>query len=190
MTYRIVFGVSGASGMPLAMEVLQAFAAVPDLAVHLVVSRDAELVQKEECPHDAGQFSRLATVTYDPSDMAAGPSSGSWRHDGMIVCPCSTRSLAAIASGCGTNLIHRAADVCLKERRPLVLVVRETPLGIIHINNMRTATEAGAIIMPFAPAFYVEPHTLPAMMRHFAGRMLDQLRIPHALCQRWRDDMS
>ena len=190
MGYRIVFGVSGASGMPLALEAIQAFAAVPGLAVHLVISRNAERVLKEEYPREAERFSRHATVAHDPSDMAAGPSSGSWRHDGMIVCPCSMSSLAAIASGCGSNLIHRAADVCLKEHRPLVLVVRETPLSLIHINNMRAAAEAGAIIMPFAPAFYVEPQTLPAMMRHFAGRMLEQLRIPHALCQRWRDDAS
>ncbi|MBD5608098.1 MAG: UbiX family flavin prenyltransferase, partial [Desulfovibrio sp.] len=107
---------------------------------------------------------------------------------GMIVCPCSMSSLAAIATGVGSNLIHRAADVALKERRPLVLAIRETPYNLTHIRNMLAATEAGAIIMPFSPAFYTGDQSLSDLARQFAGRMLDQLRLPHALCRRWGED--
>lgn len=97
-------------------------------------------------------------------------------------------SLASIASGAGSNLIHRAADVTLKERRPLVIVARETPLNLIHLKNMQAVTEAGAVVMPFIPAFYTRDTSLEAMMRHFTGRLLDQFRIEHHLCKRWRDD--
>jgi len=120
--------------------------------------------------------------------MAAGPASGSWRHDGMVICPCFMSSLASIATGVGLNLIHRAADVSLKERRPLVLVTREAPLNLIHLKNMQAVTEAGGIVMPFSPAFYTNETDMPMLVRHFTGRMLDMLGIGHSLCARWRDD--
>ena len=168
--HRLVLGISGASGMPLAQAVLENLATVSDLEVHLIIS------------------ARYAHAVHESSDMAAGPSSGSWHHDGMIICPCSMSSLASIASGAGSNLIHRAADVTLKERRPLVIVARETPLNLIHLKNMQAVTEAGAVVMPFTPAFYTRDTSLEAMMRHFTGRLLDQFRIEHHLCKRWRDD--
>lgn len=187
MSHRIIFGVSGATGMRLAQAVLEAFAELPELDVRLIVSENAGRTLAAEC--GAETLEAPAARRYDPTDMAAGPSSGSWRHDGMIVCPCSMRTLAAIASGCGSNLIHRAADVTLKEGRRLVLCPRETPLSRIHLKNMLAAQEAGAVIMPFMPAFYGDgPPSLDAMMRRFAGRLLDQLRIPHELAPRWRDD--
>ncbi|MDE5832481.1 MAG: phenolic acid decarboxylase subunit B, partial [Desulfovibrio sp.] len=102
--------------------------------------------------------------------------------------PCSMSSLAAIATGAGTNLIHRAADVALKERRPLILAIRETPYSLIHIRNMLAATEAGATIMPFNPAYYSGDDTLEGLARQFAGRLLDQLRLPHNLCRRWGEN--
>lgn len=188
MSHRIVFGVTGATGMRLAQALLESFARVPELEVHLIVSRNAGRVLAAECGIDT--LEAPAARRHDPEDMAAGPAGGSWTHDGMIVCPCSMSSLAAIANGCGTNLIHRAADVTLKEGRRLVLCPRETPLTSTHLKNMLAAREAGAVIMPFMPAFHGgdPPLSLEDMMRYFAGRLLDQLRIPHALITRWRDD--
>ena len=188
MRHRIVFGVCGATGMPLARAVLAAFQKVPDLETHLVLSPHAGQVLAAECRAESSLLTRLAFRVYDPEDMSAGPASGSWQHEGMIICPCSMSSLAAIACGCGSNLIHRAADVTLKERRPLVLVARETPLSLIHLNNMRMASEAGATIMPFMPAFYSGEDSLAALMTAFAGRLLDQIRIPHQLGTRWREN--
>jgi len=127
----------------------------------------------------------LAHKHYSEKDIAAGPASGSWRHAGMIVCPCSMASLAAIAQGFGTNLIHRAADVTLKEGKRLVLVTRETPLSLIHIKNMLAAKEAGATIVPASPGFYHKPKTIDDMVNHLAGRILDQLGIDNTLFTRW-----
>ena len=190
MSHRIVFGVTGATGAKLAQAVLEAFAKVPELEVHLIVSKNAGQVLASECAAGPEILTALAARHYDPTDMTGGPASGSWTHDGMIVCPCSMSSLASIAGGCGTNLIHRAADVTLKEGRRLVLCPRETPLSRIHLKNMLAAQEAGATIMPFMPAFYGGnlPLAIEIMMRYFAGRLLDQLRIPHELIPRWRDD--
>ena len=168
--HRLVLGISGASGMPLAQAVLENLATVSDLEVHLIISAGAERVLQAECGIPSAALARYAHAVHESSDMAAGPSSGSWHHDGMIICPCSMSSLASIASGAGSNLIHRAADVTLKERRPLAV------------------TEAGAVVMPFTPAFYTRDTSLEAMMRHFTGRLLDQFRIGHHLCKRWRDD--
>ena len=124
--HRLVLGISGASGM--AQAVLENLATVSDLEVHLIISAGAERVLQAECGIPSAALARYAHAVHESSDMAAGPSSGSWHHDGMIICPCSMSSLASIASGAGSNLIHRAADVTLKERRPLVIVARETPL--------------------------------------------------------------
>lgn len=184
---RIVFGVSGASGMPLASLVLKNLREVPGLETHVIVSKNSENVCGLEGAGEALNLKNLGFNSYEESDFSAGPASGSWRSDGMIVCPCSMRSLAAIATGNGYNLIHRAADVTLKERRPLILAVRETPFNLIQLRNMVHAAEAGAVIMPFIPAFYAAHDTLPEMARNFAGRLLDILRIPNSLCLRWRD---
>ena len=190
MPHRIVFGVTGATGMPLVRTLLESFAQVPELEVHLIVSKNAGQVLASECAAGPEFLTALAARHHDPTDMTAGPAGGSWRHDGMIVCPCSMSSLAAVATGCGTNLIHRAADVTLKEGRRLVLCPRETPLTRTHLKNMLAAQESGAVIMPFMPAFHAgdPPLSLEIMMRYFAGRLLDQLRIPHALIPRWQDD--
>lgn len=185
---RIVVGVSGASGMPLARTVLKNMALMPDMEIHLVVSAGARRVLQSECDISLPDLICHAHTVYEADDMAAGPSSGSWRHDGMVICPCSMSSLASIASGAGMNLLHRAADVTLKERLPLILVARETPLNLIHLKNMQAAAEAGAIIMPFCPAFYTRQTDLDVLARHFTGRILDQLDISHSLCVRWRDN--
>ena len=188
MPHRIVFGVSGATGMRLAQAVLEAFATVPELEVHLIVSESAGRVLAAECATDV--LAAPAARRHDPADIAAGPASGSWTHDGMIVCPCSMSTLASIANGCGSNLIHRAADVTLKEGRRLVLTPRETPLSRIHLKNMLAAQEAGAVIRPFMPSFHGGGRelALDGMMLSFAGRLLDQFRISHELAPRWRDN--
>ncbi len=183
---RIILGISGASGLPLAHAMLIHLSSVTQMEIHLVLSQGAQRVMQTETHYTLADFASYAHTVHAIDNMAAAPSSGSWLHQGMIVCPCSMASLAAIATGVGTHLIHRAADVCLKERRPLVLVPRESPLNRIHLHNMLTVTEAGGIIMPFAPAFYTQDNTLTAMMRHFTGRVLDQFKIPHDLCDRWQ----
>ena len=186
---RLVMGISGASGIPLALTVLRALHDA-QVQVHCIISQGAQAVMDAEAsaaPADTLQrIANLAHTLYAPGDTAAGPASGSWQHEGMLVCPCSMASLAAIATGTGNNLIHRAADVCLKERRPLVLIPRETPLSRIHLRNMLAAHEAGAIIMPPCPAFYGRPETLDDILEHLAGRILDQLAIPHSLGHRWK----
>ena len=183
---RIVFGVSGASGMPMAQNELGCLAFKSGLEIHLIVSEAAKCTFQEECGLDASALAQYASCVYPASDMGAAPASGSWQNCGMIVCPCSMSSLGAIANGVGTTLLHRAADVTLKERRPLLLVARETPLNLVHLRNMCAATEAGAIIMPFVPAFYTGEYSMQAAMRQFTGRMMDLLHIPHPLCKRWK----
>ena len=185
----LVFGISGASGMPLAWGALRSLAEIGSLAVHLVISQGAERVMQHEGGAQPEELHRLAAASYDAANLAAPPASGTWPALGMIVCPCSMSTLAHVANGTGHNLLHRAADVTLKERRPLILVVRETPLNLVHIKNMQAATEAGAIVMPFCPAFYAGLEGMDQMIRYFTGRMLDQLRVPHQLCgRRWGED--
>ncbi|BFR46970.1 UbiX family flavin prenyltransferase [Nitratidesulfovibrio sp. HK-II] len=199
---RFVVGISGASGMPLAVTLLRGLRAAartlpgqPDLAgqsalsggvqTHLVVSDAARQVLALESDLRAEDLLALADVVHDARDFGAPPSSGSWPHDGMVVCPCSMSTLAAIAHGTGSNLLHRAADVTLKERRPLVLVVRETPLSRVHLRNMLAAAEAGAVIMPPCPGFYARPASVQDILDHLAGRILDQIGVPNALAARW-----
>ena len=124
---RIIVGVSGASGMPLALSLLRHLAALPDVESHLILSPGAHAVLEAECGLAPSALHALADVSHDAACLGAAPASGSWQHDGMVVCPCSMSSLASIATGAGTNLLHRAADVTLKERRPLILVPRESP---------------------------------------------------------------
>lgn len=183
--YRIIFGISGASGMSLAATLLKILKRMAHVETHVIVSKAASRVCVADGKITAGQLEAYASRAYSESDFGAGPASGSWQCNGMIICPCSMSTLAAIATGVGNNLIHRAADVSLKERRPLILVPRETPLSLVHLRNMTMATEAGAIIMPFMPAFYTGANSLQEMESQFLGRMLDLLHINHDLCIRW-----
>jgi len=185
MTKRILLAVTGASGPQYAMAIAHALSARADIELHLILSEAAKKVIALEADFGPDELVALAHASYGEKDIAAGPASGSWRHAGMIVCPCSMASLAAIAQGLGTNLIHRAADVTLKERRRLILVTRETPLNLIHIKNMLAAKEAGADIVPASPGFYHKPKTIADLVNHLAGRVLDQLDIGHALFKRW-----
>lgn len=182
---RIILAITGASGTLYAVSLTKALSNRDDVELHLILSDAARRVMELETDFSEEALTSLADVIHQNEDIAAPPASGSWQHDGMIVCPCSMASLAAIASGLGSNLIHRAADVTLKERKKLVLVTRETPLSAIHMQNMLTADRAGAIILPACPGFYHRPATLEEMADQLAGKVLDQLDIPHDLYQRW-----
>jgi len=185
MADRIIIGVTGSSAPQLGLTVLQALREVPDLEVHLVVSAGAVRSIEAEMGVSPVVFEELADVVHAPQDMAAPISSGSFRTRGMVVVPCSMRSLAAIATGNTTDLMGRAADVCLKERRRLVLVTRETPLNLVHIRNMETVTLAGGTVLPPVPAFYHRPQTIEDLLRQTAGKVLDQFDLPHRLFRRW-----
>lgn len=184
---RIVLAVTGASGMPYAVALARAISADPGLELHLILSEAAKKVLELESDVQAHELAALAQASYSQHDLAAGPASGSWRHAGMIVCPCSMASLSAIANGFGSNLIHRAADVTLKEGRRLVLVPRETPYNEIHLKNLLAAKQAGADILPACPGFYSRPQTIGELADFIAARALDLLDIPHNLGKRWKD---
>jgi 4-hydroxy-3-polyprenylbenzoate decarboxylase len=184
-TRRIVLAVTGASGMEYVRSLARELRKTPGLEVHGIVSEAARQGFRHELGADSAELDAFFHVIHEPENIAAGPASGSWEHSGMVVCPCSMASLAAIASGVGTNLIHRAADVALKERRTLVLVPRETPLNDIHLENMLRARRAGAVIMPPCPGFYHRPQSVGDLVDQFTGRVMEQLDIPHGLYARW-----
>lgn len=186
MAQRIVVGVTGSSAPQLGLTVLQALREVPGLEVHLVVSAGAVRSIEAEMGVSPVVFEELADAVHAPHDMAAPISSGSFKTLGMIVVPCSMRSLAATATGNASDLVGRAADVCLKERRRVVLVTRETPLNLVHIRNMETVTLAGGTILPPVPAFYHRPQTIEDLLRQTAGKVLDQFDLPHQLFRRWQ----
>ena len=185
---RYVLAVTGASGMPYAVHLASALADPPDREVHIIVSDAAKKVLQLETPKGLDILQTKATRIWETHDIAGSPASGSWQHDGMIVCPCSMASLAAIANGLASNLIHRAADVTLKEKRPLILVPRETPYSRIHLQNMLAVHDAGAIILPPCPGFYAQPKTIDDLLAHITGRILDQLHLPHQLFAEWSAD--
>lgn len=185
---RIVLAVTGASGTIYAQKLAQFLGTMETLELHLIVSQAALKVMELETEFTIEDLTGNADLIYEQDNIAAPPASGSWPHDGMIVCPCSMSSLAAIAQGLGSNLIHRAADVCLKERRKLILVTRETPLNLIHIRNMESVSLAGATVMPASPGYYHAPKSIDELAAHMTGRILEQLDIPHNLYKRWCED--
>ncbi|NDV28019.1 UbiX family flavin prenyltransferase [Desulfovibrio sp. JC010] len=187
---KIVLAASGASGTIYAVKLARHLGTQENIELHLIISNAALQVMELETDFTPEDLTGCADYVYPQENIAAPPASGSWQHEGMIVCPCSMATLAAIAQGLGNNLIHRAADVSLKERRKLILVTRETPLNLIHIRNMETATLAGATIMPASPGFYHAPKSIDDMAAHMAGRILEQLQIPHTLYRAWGEDSS
>jgi polyprenyl P-hydroxybenzoate/phenylacrylic acid decarboxylase-like protein len=182
---RLVVGFSGSSAPQIGVAVLEALREVESVESHLIISTGARKTIELELGLEQADVEKLADVVYEPSDLSAGPSSGSFLTMGMVVAPCSMKTLAAIATGVSESLLTRAADVCLKERRRLVLVPRETPLSLIHIRNMETVTLAGATVLPPVPAFYHRPSSIQDLLRHTAGKILDQFGIEHDLFQRW-----
>jgi 4-hydroxy-3-polyprenylbenzoate decarboxylase len=187
----VTFGITGASGAPYAVRLLRALndSGTP---VRLIVSGYGLRLLAEETAIDGidalraatGDWSRLEL--YDSLDRGATPASGSAPSAGMVVCPCSMGTLASIAAGTSRNLVERAADVALKERRPLILVPRETPLSLIHLENMTRLTRAGATIMPAAPGFYHRPQSIDDMVDFVVARILDHLGVDHRLGKRWK----
>ena len=182
---RLIVGISGASGVIYGVRLLQALKTLP-VETHLVMTRTAEVTLAHETKLKVADVRRLADVAYPISDLAAAISSGSFQTMGMIVAPCSMRSLGEIAHGISSNLLTRAADVVLKERRRLVLVTRETPLHTIHLRNLVTVSELGAIVAPPMPAFYNKPKTVDDIIDHTVGRVLDLFGLDTGKVKRWK----
>ena len=184
-TGRIIVGISGASGIVYGVRVLEALRSC-GVETHLVMTRSAQVTLGYELPLKVADVQALADVNHRFDDMGASISSGSFQTIGMIVAPCSIRSLSEIATGVTSNLLTRAADVVLKERRRLVLLVRETPLHLGHLRTMTQVTEMGAIVMPPVPAFYSRPGSIDDMVNHTIGRALDLFGIENSLVRRWQ----
>ncbi len=182
---RLVVAVSGASGALLGLRLLQLLRQVAGWETHLVLSAAAVLTAKLELNESRETFEALATHVHGNKEIGASIASGSFRTAGMVVIPCSMNTLSAIANGASSNLITRAADVTLKERRKLVLVTREAPLNLIHLRNMTLATEAGAVIVPPVPSFYLGACSLDEVVTQIAGRVLDQFNIEVPGIKRW-----
>lgn len=182
---RIVVAISGATGAVYAVRLLQVLHGTPGIETHLVVSDAGWRNLKLEQDLDRAAIESLVHSRYDIDDIGAAIASGSFRCDGMVIAPCSMRTLAAVAHGLGDNLITRAADVTLKERRRLVLMVRESPLNLAHLRNMVAVTEMGGIVCPPLPAFYLRPQTVAEMVDSSVGRVLDLLDVSHNVSRRW-----
>ncbi len=186
---RLIVGISGATGTILGVRLLQVLHD-SKVETHLVFSKWGARALIHETPYTVEQVQQMATCHYASQDAGAAISSGSFLTRGMVVCPCSVRSLAAIAQGHGDNLIHRAADVVLKERRKLVLVVRETPLSDVHLENMLKLSRMGVVIFPPVPAFYNHPKTIENIVDQTVMRVLDQFDIHLPSPNRWDGTMS
>lgn len=182
---RLVVAITGATGAVYGVRLLRQLAATPGVETHLVVSDAAALTLREEVGLQRRDVEALAHVVHRNRDIGASIASGSFQSDGMIVAPCSMKTLAAVAHGLSDNLIARAADVALKERRRLVLMVRETPLNLAHLRNMTAVTEMGAIVFPPLPSFYQQPRSIEEMVDHTVGRVIDLFGIEHGLAPRW-----
>jgi len=185
---RLIVGLTGTTGAILGVRLLEVLKEC-DVESHLVVSRWGRRTIEHETPYTFKEVCALASVYYNPADMAAEISSGSFITGGMVVIPCSMRTLGAIANGYGEHLVHRAADVVLKERRPLVLVVRESPLSQLHLENMLKLARAGVTIVPPMPAFYNHPKTIGDIVDHIVVRVLDQFGIETPFAKRWDGKM-
>jgi 4-hydroxy-3-polyprenylbenzoate decarboxylase len=180
----LLVAMTGATGAIYGVRLLETLYEL-GVEAHLIVSRWAEATIKTETERRPEDLRALAAVVYDEEDLAAPPASSAFETAGMIVAPCSMRTLAAVANGLSDNLIHRAADVHLKERRKLVLLVRESPLSVIHLENMLRVAKAGAVVAPPVPAFYAKLRSLDDMVDHTVGRALDQLGVEHERIRRW-----
>lgn len=183
---KIVIGFSGASGIIYGIRLLEVLHSI-NIQTYLIISEWAKKNIVVETPKTLEYVKSLSSVNYDNSKLDASVSSGSFLHDGMVIVPCSMKSLSSIANGYDDTLISRAASVTLKESRKLILVPRETPLSRIHLENMIKVQEAGAIVLPAMPGFYHNPSSIDQIVDHLVGKILDQLKIKHELFKRWKD---
>ncbi|HBK3303065.1 TPA: UbiX family flavin prenyltransferase [Citrobacter koseri] len=183
---RLIVGMTGATGAPLGIALLQALRQMPTVETHLVMSKWAKTTIELETPYSARDVAELADYYHNPADQAATISSGSFRTDGMIIIPCSMKTLAGIRAGYAEGLVGRAADVVLKEGRKLVLVPREMPLSTIHLENMLALSRMGVAMVPPMPAFYNHPQTIDDITQHIVARVLDQFGLEHPRARRWQ----
>jgi 4-hydroxy-3-polyprenylbenzoate decarboxylase len=187
---RLIVAITGASGAIYGVQLLRRLRTVKDVETHLLLSAAGVLTAHQELDMKRGDVETLADVVHNVSDIGAAVASGSFATAGMVVAPCSMKTLAAIAHGLADNLIARAADVCLKERRRVVLLAREAPLNLAHIRNMEAVTLMGGIIFPPVPAFYQRPQSLEQMVDHTLARVLDLFEIAHELAPRWNGQLG
>lgn len=185
---RLIVGLSGATGSIFGIRMLEVLKAISDVETHLVMSKAAKMTLQVETPHSVKEVEKMADVVHDINNVGASIASGSFRTAGMVIAPCSMKSMGGIALSVGGDLLVRAADVILKERKKLVLVVRETPLHLGHLESMVSLTRMGAIIFPPVPAFYHRPKTLDDVINQTVTRILDQFDIETGLFERWNDE--
>ncbi len=183
---RLIVGMTGATGVIYAVRLLQLLCDIPGIEIHLMISEAGVLNLHQELDMRRKQVEALAHVVHNVRNVGATIASGSFQSDGMIIVPCSMKTLASVANGLSDNLITRAADVVLKERRRLVLMVRETPFNLAHLRNMTSVTEMGGIIFPPLPGFYHRPQSIADMVDHTLGRVIDLFAIQHTLTPRWQ----
>ncbi len=183
---HLIVGISGATGAIYGVRLLEVLNKLPGIETHLVISNPAKQTIIEETGWTVLQVESLASYVYSNEDIGAAISSGSFKTEGMVICPCSIKTMSAVAMSYDNNLLVRAADVVLKERKKLVLVVRETPLHSGHLKSMAELSERGAVILPPMPAFYHHPKTLDDVINQTVGKILDQFNIEHQLFERWK----
>ncbi len=181
----LIIGITGATGVIYGIRLLEVLSSTDDIETHLIISEAGEMNIEGETNRKIEDIKKLASFSYDIRDVGASLASGSFQRDGMIIAPCTVKTMSALANSYTENLLIRAGDVTLKERKKLVLLVRETPLHIGHIRNMEKLCEMGAIIMPPVPAFYHKPKTIQDIIDHTIGKTLDMFDIKHNLFQRW-----
>lgn len=182
---RLIVAITGATGAVYGVRLLQQLAATPGVETHLVVTDAAALTLHQEMGMQRREVEAMADVVHKNRDIGASIASGSFQSDGMIVAPCSMKTLASVAHGLSDNLVARAADVVLKERRRLVMMVRETPFNLAHLRNMTAVTEMGGIVFPPLPSFYHKPASIEEMVDHTVGRVIDLFGLEHGLAPRW-----
>ena len=185
---RLIVGVSGATGSIFGIRILQVLQPIPDIETHLVMSKAAKMTLQVETPHSVKEVEAMADVVHDINNIGASIASGSFRTAGMVIAPCSMKSMGGIVLSVGGDLLVRASDVILKERKKLVLVVRETPLHLGHLESMAQLTRMGAVIFPPVPAFYHRPKTLDDVINQTVARILDQFEIETDMFSRWNDE--
>ena len=182
----MLVAITGASGAQIAVKLLEILKR-KGIKVELIISKIAEIIINNETEYNISDIRKLAAKNYDFKDLAAAPASGSYKFDAMVIVPCTMKTLAAIANGIADNLITRAADVAIKEKRKLILVVRESPFSAIHLENMLKLARLGVVIAPPVPSYYIKPETVDELIEHSVGRILDQLGIENNI-KRWGDD--